>query len=71
MKKPEYPSSQCMICGDVRVKWTNQRTFYCDKHERDEIEFHESLPERTRMTKDQKAQERLYAKRWIALKDKA
>lgn len=64
MQEPMYPESQCLICGNVRRKWSHQRTFYCDLHKRDEVEFHDSLPERSRMTKDMKAQERLYAKRW-------
>ena len=58
-----FESAECYICGEVYKGKFRNPVFFCDKHKRDEIDFHQCL-QAGRLTKDQKAQKRLYENRW-------
>jgi hypothetical protein len=67
MDKNFHRKRTCFICGHVETATTrgfSDAGMYCGKHLNDEIEFHQALPERNRMSKEHKALERIYAKRW-------
>lgn len=58
-----FESAQCYICDEVFKGNFRSPVFFCHKHDRDEVNFHQSL-QAGPLTKDQKAQKRLYEKRW-------
>jgi len=58
-----YPTAYCRICGALSKGEFHSPTFFCPKHERDEVNFYQSLQD-SPLTKEQKAQRRLYEKRW-------
>ena len=58
-----FESAECYICGEVYKGKFRNPVFFCNRHRQDEIDFHQSLPDK-RLTKDQKAQRLLYARRW-------
>lgn len=63
MKERVFESAECYICGEVYKGRFSHPVFFCDKHRRDEINFHQSLQDGP-LTKEQKAQKRLFEKRW-------
>jgi hypothetical protein len=62
----------CLICGYeevATVRGFSSATMYCGKHFNDEVDLHQRMPANRRdMSKEDKALERIFAKRW---KDKA
>jgi hypothetical protein len=66
MMDPNHHLTQrCFICGVVEHGRFRNSGFYCRKHSRDEVEFHQSMPEdRSLWSKYDKALERIYAKKW-------
>ena len=63
MQPMVFESAQCYICNEVYKGRFSDPVFFCHKHKQDEIDFHQSLPE-GRLTKEQKQQRLLYARRW-------
>lgn len=65
MDRNHFLTQTCRICRVVERGRFSSPAFWCKLHQRDEIELHESMPaDRNRMSKEDKALERIYAKRW-------
>jgi hypothetical protein len=58
-----FESAQCYICDEVYKGPFCDPVIFCHRHRRDEVDFHQSL-QAGKLSKDQKAQKRLYEKRW-------
>lgn len=55
----------CFICRVVERGRFSSPSFYCGKHQNDEVDLHQSMPaDRRLLSKDDKRLERIYAKRW-------
>jgi hypothetical protein len=65
MDPNHYLKQTCLICRDTKHGRFDSPTVYCDKHQRDEIDLHQFMPEDRRLlSKEDKQLERVYAKRW-------
>lgn len=58
-----FESAQCYICNQVYKGHFDAPVIFCHLHRPDEVDFHQSL-QAGPLTKDQKAQRRLYENRW-------
>jgi len=63
MQPKVFESAQCYICDEVYHGHFDAPVFFCHRHRSDEVDFHQSLQSGP-LSKDQKAQKRLYEKRW-------
>lgn len=69
MGPPIYDNATCFICGQVHKERFHDRRTYCSWHSNAEIDFFLSLPE-GQLSKEDKAQRRIYEKSWAANKGK-
>lgn len=65
MDPNHYLKRWCWICGATERGRFSSPRFYCGLHERDEVDLHQAMPaDRRSRSKEDKALERIYAKRW-------
>jgi len=62
MNDPVFESAQCYICDEVIKGRFASPVIFCHRHQRDEVDLHQSMPEKP--SKADKALAREYAKRW-------
>jgi len=63
MDERVFESAECYICDEVYKGKFSSPVIFCHRHKPDEVDFHQSL-QAGPLSKDQKAQKRLYEKRW-------